>query len=71
VKYHVSIRIKGTSTFEVEAEDKESAEAAAWSAVDAGEDGYVEWEYFEDRRTGDTVEVSAPYESSPSSSKAE
>jgi len=60
VKFYVSIPIKGTSTFEVEADDEESAEKAAWDAVDEGTNGDVTWEYFEDARTGDTVEVSAP-----------
>jgi hypothetical protein len=57
VKYHVSIPIKGTSTFEVEAADDEAAKQAAWDAIDEGTNGDVTWEYFEDPRTGDEVDV--------------
>lgn len=67
MKYHVSIPIKGTSTFSVTADSKEAAIAAAWDKVDAGKRGDVTWDYFEDRRTGDEVEV-VPQEKRPTPS---
>lgn len=57
MKYYVSIPIKGTSTFEVSAASEGEAIEAAWRAIDKGKDGEVTWEYFEDQRTGDTVEA--------------
>lgn len=57
MKYHVSIPIKGTSTFEVTADCEEDAITAAWAKVDDGKRGDVTWEYFEDARTGDIVEA--------------
>ena len=57
MKYHVSIPIKGTSTFTVTADSEEAAIEAAWKSVDDGKRGDVTWEYFEDERTGDTVEA--------------
>lgn len=57
MKYHVSIPIKGTSTFEVEAVDEVAAICAAWTAVDEGQSGDVTWEYHEDSRTGDVPEA--------------
>lgn len=43
--YLVSIPITGRVSFEVQAEDDEAAERAAWDAIDDGEEGDVEWEY--------------------------
>lgn len=66
--YHVSFPIKGTSTFCVTASSEEEALAAATEKLDAGEYGDVEWEYFEDERTGDTVEVTTDDEAAQSES---
>lgn len=67
--YHVSIPIKGTSTFTVKATSEADAIAAAWKKVDDGKRGDVTWEYFEDSRTGDVVEAipdrATPSESDP------
>lgn len=64
MKFYVSIPIKGTSTFTVNADSEEAAIEAAWKKVDDGKRGDVTWEYFEDRRTGDNVEA-VPERSSP------
>ncbi len=52
MKYSVSIPITGFCAVEVEAENSESAIAAAWKAIDGGEVGEVEWEYTEKVTSG-------------------
>lgn len=53
----VSIPIAGTVSFEVEAEDEETAKAAAWAKIEGGEDGEVTWEFFETLVDGNCLNV--------------
>jgi hypothetical protein len=51
-KYVVQIPIAGSVTFEVEAEDKDAALAAAWAQINEGAEGEVEWEYLDSINKG-------------------
>lgn len=54
-KFYVSIPIAGSSTYEVEAENGKAAIKAAWAKVEAGEEGDITWEFFDEITSGNVL----------------
>lgn len=57
-KWHVDIPIKGTISYEVEAEDEESAKESAWDKYNNSTEWTdIEWETWESKQLGFTVDA--------------